>query len=189
MPPKTNFMKGLVLYKGKYGATREYAGFIGEAMKWPIYTPEQLLAPTLQATDVLVIGSSVYAGRLLLHGWLKRHVAQLKNKKVYLFIVCATPADKKEVLDGIANNNIPAALREQVVVYFLRGRVVIKDLGWLHKLMLKLAARGTKDPDEKQRMLYGFDAVNRENAVPLINALKALQTAGPGLVADEQILY
>ncbi|OQP66380.1 hypothetical protein A3860_12840 [Niastella vici] len=178
-------MKGLVLYKGKYGATRDYAGFIGEALKWPVYTPEQLLTPTLAAADVLVIGSSVYEGRLLLHGWLKKHAEQLKNKKVFLFIVCATPADKKNVLEQIANNNIPAALREHIVVHFLRGRVVIKDLNWLDKLMLKFAAKSTKDPDEKQRMLYGFDAVNRENAVPLINALKALQTDTPGLVADE----
>jgi len=181
-------MKGLILYKGKYGATREYAGFIGEALKWPIYTPEQLLAPTLAAADVLVIGSSVYAGRLLLHGWLRKHAEQIKNKKVYLFIVCATPADKKEVLEQIAHHNIPASLREQVIVHFLRGRVVINNLSWLHKLMLKLAAKSTKDPDEKQRMLYGFDAVNRENAVPLINALKALQTAEPPLVTAEQIL-
>lgn len=181
-------MKGLVLYKGKYGATRDYAGFIGEALKWPVYTPEQLLTPTLNEADVLVIGSSVYAGRLLLHGWLKKHAEQIKNKKVYLFIVCATPADKKEVLEQIAKLNIPAVLRDRVIVHFLRGRVVIKDLNWLDKLMLKFAAKGTKDPDEKQRMLFGFDAVNRENTVPLINALKALQTNTPGLVANEQIL-
>lgn len=174
-------MKGLVLYKGKYGATREYAGFIGEALKWPIYTPEQLLAPTLAAADVVVIGSSVYAGRLLLHGWLKKQVELLKKKKVYLFIVCATPSDKKEVLEQIANHNIPAALRDQVVVHFLRGRVVIKDLSWLHKLMLKFAARSTKDPDEKQRMLFGFDAVKRENIIPLINTLKGLQTEPTGV--------
>lgn len=178
-------MKGLILYKGKYGATRDYAGFIGEALKWPVYTPEQLLTPTLNEADVLVIGSSVYAGRLLLHGWLKKHAEQLKNKKVFLFIVCATPAAKKDVLEQIARINIPAALREQVVVHFLRGRVVIKDLKWLDKLMLKLAAKGAKDPDEKQRMLYGFDAVNRENAFPLINTLKGLQTEPSGLVGHE----
>jgi len=181
-------MKGLILYKGKYGATREYAGFIGEALKWPIYTPEQLLAPTLDAADVVVIGSSVYTGRLLLHGWLKKHAEQLKKKKVYLFIVCATPADKKNVLEQIAHQNIPAALRDRVVVHFLRGRVVINNLSWLHKLMLKMVARSTKDPDEKAGMLFGFDAVKRENAVPLINELKALQTAPPGLVPEEQIL-
>jgi menaquinone-dependent protoporphyrinogen IX oxidase len=166
-------MKGIVMYKGKYGATREYAGFIGEALKWPVYTPEQLLEPTLDAADVLVIGSSVYAGQLLLNGWLKKHVAQLQHKKVYLFIVCATPADKKDVLEQIAKQNIPAELREHVFVYFLRGRVVIEKLNWIDKLMLKFAARVTKDPGEKQRMIHGFDAVSRDNALPLINAVKA----------------
>jgi hypothetical protein len=39
--------------------------------------------------------------------------------------------------------------------------------------MLKMASRVTKDPDEKQRMMNGFDAVNRESALPLINTVKA----------------
>jgi menaquinone-dependent protoporphyrinogen IX oxidase len=166
-------MKGLVVFKGKYGATRQYADWIGEALKWPVYTPEKLLTPTLEAADVLIIGSSVYAGKLLLHGWLKKHAALLLNKKIYLFIVCATPADKKEVLAQIASQNIPAPLLEKCKVYFLRGRVVIKDLNFIDKLMLKMASRVTKDPDEKQRMMNGFDAVNRESALPLINTVKA----------------
>jgi hypothetical protein len=64
-------------------------------------------------------------------------------------------------------------LLEKCTVYFLRGRVVIKDLNWIDKLMLKMASRVTKDPDEKQRMINGFDAVNRESVLPLINAVKA----------------
>ena len=165
-------MKGLVVFKGKYGATRQYADWIGEALKWPVYTPEKLLTPTIEGADVLIIGSSVYEGKLLLHGWLKKHAAQLLNKKIFLFIVCATPADKKDVLQQIAARNIPAPLLEKCKVYFLRGRVVIKDLNWIDKLMLKMASRVTKDPDEKQRMMNGFDAVNRESVLPLINAVK-----------------
>jgi menaquinone-dependent protoporphyrinogen IX oxidase len=168
-------MNGLVLYKGKYGATREYARWIGEALQWPVFMPKELSDQELNTADVLVIGSSVYEGRLLLHGWLKEHAALLMNKKIYLFIVCATPVEKKDVLDQIARQNIPAALREHCSVYFLRGRVVIKDLNFIDKLMLKMASRFTKDPDEKQRMINGFDAVNRENALPLIDAVKALE--------------
>jgi menaquinone-dependent protoporphyrinogen IX oxidase len=181
-------MKGIILYKGKYGATRQYADWIAEALQWPLFTPEQLLNETLDAADVVLIGTSVYAGRLTLQAWLKKHAHQLLRKKVFLFIVCATPADKKEVLDQIAQHNIPPLIQGKVVVFFLRGRVVINNLNWIDKLMLKFASRVTKDPDEKQRMMYGFDAVHKENIQPLLQAVKELQTNTVGKPAGEEIL-
>lgn len=49
--------------------------------------------------------------------------------------------------------------------------------------MLKMASWGTKDPVEKRAMVQGFDAVNKENIIPLVKAIKAMQT----LVADKAI--
>ena len=181
-------MKGIILYKGKYGATRQYANWIGEALRWPLFTPEQLLDETLDAADVVVIGASVYAGRLTLHAWLRKHAHQLLRKKVLLFIVCATPADKKDVLEQIAQHNIPALLQSKINVFFLHGRLVISDLGWIDKLMLKFASRATKDPDEKQRMINGFDAMNKDNILPLVQAVTALQPDAAGKLTGEEIL-
>lgn len=181
-------MKGIILYKGKYGATRQYAAWTGEAMQWPVFTPEQLLNETLDGADVVVIGSSVYAGRLTLHSWLRKHAHQLLFKKVFLFIVCATPADKKDVLDEIAQHNVPALLKDKMSVFFLPGRVVIKELNWIDKLMLSFAARATKDPVEKQQMINGFDAVNRDHLQPLIKVLYDLQMQTAGKPAGKEVL-
>jgi menaquinone-dependent protoporphyrinogen IX oxidase len=178
-------MKGIIIYKGKYGATRQYAAWIGEALNWPLFTPEQLSEPTLNGADVVIVGSPVYAGRLTLHDWLKKHAHQLLRKKVFLFIVCATPADKKDVLEQIAKNNVPALLQDLVVVFFFRGRVVISELSWLHKLMLKLASRSTNDPEEKQRMIHGFDAMNKDNILPLLKLVNDLQTSASGKLTEE----
>jgi menaquinone-dependent protoporphyrinogen IX oxidase len=181
-------MKGIILYKGKYGATRQYANWIAESMQWQLFTPEQLLNETLNTADVVVIGSSVYTGRLTLHSWLRKHAHQLLYKKVFLFIVCATPADKKEVLDEIAQHNIPALLKDKISVFFLPGRVVIKDLNWIHKLMLSFASRATKDPAEKQRMTEGFDSVKKENLLPLLQVLNNCRTQTAGKAAGKEVL-
>lgn len=178
-------MKGIIVYKGKYGATRQYAAWIGETLNWPQFTPEQLLEPTLNGADVVIVGGSVYAGRLTLHDWLKKHAHQLLRKKVFLFIVCATPADKKEVLEQIAKNNIPALLQDLVVVFFFRGRLVINELSWLHKLMLKLASRSTNDPEEKQRMIHGFDAMDKNSIQPLLQLVNNVQTSASGKQTEE----
>lgn len=180
-------MKGIIVYKGKYGATRQYATWIGEALNWPLFTPEQLLNPTLDDADVVIVGGSVYAGQLTLHDWLKKHAHQLLRKKVFLFIVCATPADKKDVLEQIAKNNIPALLQDLVVVFFFRGRLVIKELSWLHKLMLKLASRTTNDQEEKERMVHGFDAMNKESILPLLQLVNDVQTGSFNRLAGRKI--
>lgn len=180
-------MKGLIVYKGKYGATQQYATWIGEALNWPLFTPEQLLDPTLNDADVVIVGGSVYAGQLTLNNWLKKHAHQLLRKKVFLFIVCATPADKKEVLEQIAKHNIPALLQDLVVVFFFRGRLVINNLSWLHKVMLKLASRTTKDPEERERMVHGFDAMNKDSILPLLQMVNDVQTGSFSKLAGKKI--
>jgi menaquinone-dependent protoporphyrinogen IX oxidase len=180
-------MKGIIVYKGKYGATRQYASWIGEALNWPLFTPEQLLNPTLDDADVVIVGGSVYAGRLTLHDWLKKHAHQLLRKKVFLFIVCATPADKKDVLEQIAKNNIPALLQNLVVVFFFRGRLVINELNWLHRWMLKLASRTTDDTEEKQRMVHGFDAMNKDHILPLLRVVNDVQPGSVKKLAGREL--
>jgi len=169
-------MKGILIYKGKYGATQQYAEWIGDELQLPVFKNDSLRADEWNKNDFIVIGSSVYEGKLLLNGWLKRNIPDLLNKNIFLFIVCATPADQKEKVDQIVLQNVPAILRNQCTIFFLRGRVVIKDLSWLDGLMLKMAARFTKDPEEKKGMTQGFDAVKKENILPLVNAVKAVQS-------------
>jgi|RhiMetdeSRZDD1v2_1073273.scaffolds.fasta_scaffold02860_2 menaquinone-dependent protoporphyrinogen IX oxidase len=167
-------MKGLIIFKGKYGATRQYAEWIGEELQLPVYAPDSLPAGEIEASDFLVIGASVYTGKLMLKEWLHKNLVRIKNKKLFLFVVCGTPANKTEVLDQIVRLNVPAEIRNQVSVYFLRGRVVMKQLSWSHKLLLAIASRITKDADEKKRMREGFDFVKKENVTPLLNAVKAI---------------
>ncbi|HEX6426273.1 MAG TPA: hypothetical protein VF008_01255, partial [Niastella sp.] len=107
--------------------------------------------------------------------------------RLLLFIVCATPADKTDILNQIAKQNIPPVLLEQCNLFFLRGRVVIKELSWGHRLMLKMVSWGTKDPVEKQAMVQGFDAVKKENIIPLINAVNAMQTPLRAKAISEQL--
>jgi menaquinone-dependent protoporphyrinogen IX oxidase len=167
-------MKGTIIYKGKYGATRQYAEWIGNELQLPVYTPDRLPAAQIEASDFLVIGASVYTGKLMLREWLNKNNDQIKNKKLFLFVVCGTPADKTEVLDQIIRMNVPAGIRNRFSVFFLRGRVVMKQLSWLHKLLLAIASRITKDVDEKKRMQEGYDEVIKENIAPLVNAVRAV---------------
>src|SRR5215211_7438038 len=95
--------------------------------------------------DQVIIGSSVYVGKLQMREWVKRYEPVLRSKKMYFFIVCATPADEKEKINEIVRNNIPESLRQQENIYVLRGKMLMKGLSVPDRIILKMGAWMQKD--------------------------------------------
>ena len=120
-------MKGLIIYKSKYGATTQYADWLGADLGLPVCSIEKADSQELQAADYVLIGSSVYIGRLLIKKWLRKNMAILKNKKLFLFVVCGGGATDKQQQEAIINTNLPEILRKQCDVYFMPGRLDIKN--------------------------------------------------------------
>lgn len=163
-------MKGVIIYKGKYGSTRDYATLLSKELDIPVFTPT-ITGGALMDADYVLIGSAVYVGKLQLQNWLIRNEAWLKTKKLIFFIVCGTPATDKEKTDKIIADNIPLSLRDNTVI-FLKGRMIQRNLSWTDRLLLKMGAWFTKDPEEKKRMLSDFDGVEAANLRPVLQALK-----------------
>lgn len=161
-------MKGLIICKGKYGATDQYGQWLSNDLQYPMVEPEDVSAEMLEKCDTVIIGSSVYIGKLVIRDWLKRFEDVLAFRKVFFFIVCATPMDQKGKLAEIANKNIPASLRKANNIYFLPGRLVKKHLSFMDRLMLKMGAMLQKNEEEGKRMLQDFDSVKRANLDTLI---------------------
>ena len=164
-------MKGIVIYKGKYGATHQYAGWLGSALHLPVVKVDNIASESLINYDFLVIGDSVYIGKLRLRDWLKRNIAAIQDKKLFLFIVCGTPSGEKEKLERIATKNIPEEIRSRCDVYFLHGRMIKKEISWMDRMLLTMGAMLIRDPVDKENMLRDFDEVKKENLIPLINAV------------------
>jgi menaquinone-dependent protoporphyrinogen IX oxidase len=169
-------MKGIIIYKGKYGATKQYANWLGEALALSVRTPETFAARQFADSDFIIIGSSVYIGALGLRTWLQDNANLLKTKKLFLFIVCATPAAEKEKIDVIIRSNVPDCLRQQCEIHVLPGRVIRSQLSWKDRLLLKMGSMFAKKPAEKKTMTKDFDGVKQENIDILVNAVKKLNT-------------
>ncbi len=89
-------MNGLIIYKGKYGATRQYADWLGAALDYPTSEAGYERPDQFTSAAPLIIGTSIYIGKFQVRKWLKQHQAQLLNKKMYLFVVSGTPPEKKK---------------------------------------------------------------------------------------------
>ena len=106
-------MKGIIVYKGKYGATRQYAQWLGEELNLPVFPAADLQTDSLLQCDFIIIGSSVYIGKLQISKWLSNNQAAIRGKKIFFFQVAATPPEKKEKLNGYFRSGVPGEIREQ----------------------------------------------------------------------------
>lgn len=166
-------MKGLVIYKGRYGATKQYAAWIGNELGLPVASADRFPKDQLENYDYFIIGSSVYIGQLEIKKWLKKNLNLLINKKVFLFQVAASPVTDKEKRYGYNTASVPAAILNNAKTFFFPGRMIKRNLGWFDRFMLKMGAKMAKDPAESERMLTDFDDVKKEHVLPLITTVKA----------------
>ena len=167
-------MQGHIIYQGKYGATRQYAKWLNDMLKIPVSTTKEIKAIEIENADYLVIGSSVYVGKLLIRHWLKENVADLVNKKIFMFIVSATPATDKLKLESFLLS-VPAEIRYLIEIYYLPGKVIKKDLSFLDNIILHMGAWLTKDPVEKKKMLTDFDFIDINKLNELVSSVQSFE--------------
>lgn len=84
-------MKGIIIYKGKYNATRQYAQWLADSLNLPMEIADNIGEEDLWRYDYFVLGSPVYTGKMLIKKWLKTNVRSLQGKKIFLFVVSGTP--------------------------------------------------------------------------------------------------
>ena len=164
--------KGIIVQKGKYNATQQYANWIGQDLDLPVFSAGGLAGSKLTGREFVVICSAVYMGKLLIKGWLKKNLHTLQRRKIFLVVVCGTPSSEKEKLAAVIRSSVPGPLINQIETCFLPGRLVIKDLTLMDSLLLKIGSKLEKDPAKRQAMLRDIDGVKRENIEPVVKAVR-----------------
>jgi menaquinone-dependent protoporphyrinogen IX oxidase len=165
-------MKGVIIYQGKYGATNQYARWLADALGLPVLRAQSATPAMLSRYDFVILGSSIYVGKLVIVKWLQQNMSLLANKKVFLFIVCGTTIENKVEQRKIIDNNLDPESLNTAETYFIPGRCVVSKLSWKDHLMLKMGAWLEKDPIKKNVMKQGFDRMDKKNLEPLIFAVK-----------------
>ena len=166
-------MKGLIIYRGKYGTTFQYVDWLGKKLQLPITSPDEIGPGDLQSFDFIVLAGSIYIGKWMLRDWVKIHRDVFTDKKLFFLMVCGTPASNRPEQLRLAKTNIPDSLVQKSDVFFLPGRVVISKLSWIDRLFLKMGARMEKDPVKKRQMLEGYDAVSQEHLEEVIKKIQS----------------
>ena len=165
-------MKGLVIYKGRYGGTKQYAMWAGQELQLPVASCDRFPVDELPKYDYIILGSSVYIGKLEIRNWLKKNFNLVQHKKIFFFQVAGSPAGQTEKRESYNKASLSGDMLNKIQFYYLPGRMIMKYLSRWDRFMLKMGARLTKDPVEKKAMLTDFDHVKKENVLPLIETIR-----------------
>ncbi|MEO7922943.1 MAG: flavodoxin domain-containing protein [Chitinophagaceae bacterium] len=165
-------MKGIIIYKGKYGATEQYAKWLSDELELPMASADKINGNQLKRFDFFILGTSVYIGKLQLSSWLKKNFAHLEGKKIFFYQVAATPPEQTQKRESYNRSGIPSQLALKFTCYFLAGKCIGRDLSWKDRFLLKMGARLAKDPADKKNMLTDFDHVNKKNIAELLSDIK-----------------
>ncbi|MES1217802.1 MAG: flavodoxin domain-containing protein [Bacteroidota bacterium] len=167
-------MKGIIVYKGKYGATEQYAEWAASETKLPVFISHECSKEDIVASDFLVLGSSVYMGVLVIKEWIKENLKSLAGKKIFLFVVCGIAMDIAIQLENYIQASVPQEIREHCTVYFLPGKLNYKKLSWSDKFLIRIGSIFSGSTGGNKTMLNDFDAVKKENIIPMLQDIKLL---------------
>ncbi len=167
-------MKNLIVYKGKYGATYQYAKWLSEEFELPVLRSEDCQLNEIPTGNLLILGSSVYIGKLQISRWVTQYYNQLEGWNLLLFVVSGTPLNETEKLKTYLQSSLPAPLIKRCTVFFLPGRLVYKDLSWRDRLLLRIGAMFAGSKKEKTKMLAGYDDVKIEHLAAIRLEIKKM---------------
>lgn len=130
-------MKTVIIYKSKYGTTKEYAEYINKNIPGSEISPiESFDINTLDSYDNIILGSSVYAGMTFYNKFLLDHWDILKSKKIFVFAVGMLPENHPSSKD--AYKQIPVHIRKKIQYIKLPGRILFHKLNLFEKLIIKM---------------------------------------------------
>lgn len=129
-------MKSFILYQSKYGATAQYAKWLEDEWHLPATNAADVNLSGLEPGSLLILGSSVYIGKLRMAGWLKKNEDQLSHHQLILFVVSGTPPNETEKLLQYVKGSVSPELLKRLRVFFLPGRLLYEKLSGRDRFML-----------------------------------------------------
>lgn len=169
-----------VIYKSKYGTTKQYAEWIADELGTPLFEVSEIKPYQLLNYDVVIYGGGLYASGII----GVKLVANNPCKSLVVFTVGLANPDTTDFTEIIIKN-FTQELLQKTKLFHLRGGIDYKKLGFIHKNMMSLLVKFKVEkipPKERsgeiQTMLetYGdkVDFTDKKTIKPLIDYVRGL---------------
>jgi menaquinone-dependent protoporphyrinogen IX oxidase len=168
-------IKILIAYQSRYGSTKQYAEWIQQDSECDLVNIENEDKPDLARYDIMVIGSPVRVGNIVIAPFIEDHWNVMKGKEVILFTTSGTPPQHPKI-QRIYEKSLPEEIRNKIKYFPLHGRISSKDLTFFDKFLISVGKIMEQDETLKKDMGRDFDGVQRDNLLPLLEYLEDVKT-------------
>ena len=145
-------MKGIIVYKSKYGATKKYAEWLGDETGFDIIEVSDAKVSTLQEYDVLIFGGGIYASGLPVTGFLKKNIKALSDKKIIVFCDGASPYEEnafKAIKDHVMTGEL-----QGIPLFYCRGAWNMEAMNIVDKNICKMIQKAVAKKDPKDYEIW-----------------------------------
>lgn len=152
--PKMNV---IVIYKTKYGSTRDYAEYIAEKLGTKAVEAKTVKLSDLEKYDTVVYGGGLYAEVINGVTLITKNINKLSDKKIAVFTTGLTPPDYCEYYDGyVVKRNFKNGVPSNVKIFNYPGKMIVSELSAVHRTAIKALKKmmsAKENPTASEKML------------------------------------
>ncbi|MBO4630190.1 MAG: hypothetical protein J5687_09605 [Treponema sp.] len=174
-------MKTLIIYTSQTGFTKRYAEWIAEKSHADIFNLKDVQKkkmPFFEEYNAIIYAGWCMASKVVKLDWFLEKVTNLKEKKLAVVAVGASPNEAPEV-DVAMNNLLTTEQKQFIKVFYCQGGINYDKMKLLSKFALKMFANVLKNSkDAKQReqgelIGHSYDISDVKFIEPIVDFLGA----------------
>lgn len=138
--------QGVLIYQSKYGATKQYADWIAKATGFAMLETRQADIRQVRQSETVILCGGIYASGIAGLSFLRKNYNQLRDQRIAIFCVGASPFDES-ALGAIKTHNLKDAFRG-IPVFYGRGAWNPEKMTFPDRMLCKLLQKAVakKDP-------------------------------------------
>ena len=150
-------MRTIVVYKSKYGSTKQYAEWIAEELSCDAVDEKNVKIDDLEKYDTIIYGGGLYAEVINGVILLTKNMDKLEGKKLIVYSTGITPLKYREYYDKLViEKNFKPEMLEKIKVYNFLRKMILDELTIVHRTALKTLKKimqGKENPTEMEKLL------------------------------------
>lgn len=173
--------KGIIVYQSKYGATKKYAGWLQDMTNFYCDEASKVTAAEVIPYEIVIFCGGIYASGIAGLSFLKKNIDRLKNKKIAILCVGASPYSESALAE-IKAHNLTGALKG-IPLFYGRGAWDESKMKFLDRTLCKMLQKkiAKKDPGTYEPWMEALmhargqtcDWTDRKYLVPLFDYLQS----------------
>lgn len=125
-----------VIYKSKYGSTKQYAQWIAEVLDADLFELCSDSASKLGSYKTIIFGGALYAGSINGFSEFTSVFKTNPDKNYILFVTGLSPSENTLAFKGVIDRHFSPEMHAKVKAFYLRGGIDYKNLAPLHRIMM-----------------------------------------------------